>query len=467
MRSTFAALRIRNYRLFATGSLVSNVGTWMQRVAQDWLVLALTGSAGALGLTTGLQFLPIVLFSPFAGVIADRYAKRQVLVVTQVAMGTTAALLGVLAITGLVQPWHIYVLAFVFGSAAAFDMPARQAFVNEMVTRDNLPNAIGLNSASFNLARMIGPAAAGVLIAWMGSGVGATGWVILLNAASYAAVIVSLTRMRSDELVPTERMPRAKGQLRDGLRYVRSRPDLMLVMAIVFCAGTFGLNFQMTTALMATEVYGKGAGEYGVLGSILAIGSLTGSLLAARRRESRQRRIVVAAVAFGVMVTVAGLMPSYLTFALVLPLTGFIALTLITSANAFVQISTAPQLRGRVMALYLAIFMGGTPIGAPLLGRHRGALRRPLDAGRRRAADDRRVPAGDGAVRPPPGHGAEPPPAAPAGTRDRHPPGRRDGRRGRRRGLRKSSPRTARTAPAGALPLRRAHRAHREGGPVQ
>jgi predicted MFS family arabinose efflux permease len=202
----------------------------------------------------------------------------------------------------------------------------------------------------------------------MGSGVGATGWVILLNAASYAAVIVCLTRMRSDELVPTERLPRAKGQLRDGLRYVRSRPDLMLVMAIVFCAGTFGLNFQMTTALMATEVYGKGAGEYGVLGSILAIGSLTGALLAARRRESRQRRIVLAAVAFGVVVTVAGLMPSYLTFALVLPLAGFTALTLITSANAFVQLSTAPQLRGRVMALYMAIFMGGTPIGAPVLG---------------------------------------------------------------------------------------------------
>ena len=195
-------------------------------------------------------------------------------------------------------------------------------------------------------------------------------------------------------------------------------------MAIVFCAGTFGLNFQMTTALMATEVYGKGAGEYGVLGSILAIGSLTGSLLAARRSESRQRRIVVAAVAFGVMVTVAGLMPSYLTFALVLPLAGFIALTLITSANAFVQMSTAPQLRGRVMALYMAIFMGGTPIGAPAPGRHRGALRRPLDAGRRRAADDRRLPAGDGAVRPPPGRGADPAPAAPAGSRDRRPPGR-------------------------------------------
>jgi MFS family permease len=366
--AVFAALRIRNYRLFAQGSLVSNVGTWMQRVAQDWLVLVLTGSAGALGLTTGLQFLPIVLFSPVAGVIADRYPKRKVLFATQLAMGATAGLLGFLAITGLVQAWHIYVIAFVFGTAAAFDVPARQAFVNEMVSRDQLPNAIGLNSASFNLARMIGPALAGVLIAWLGEGVQATGWVILVNAASYGAVIVSLTRMRADEMTPTERIPRAKGQLLDGLRYVRSRPDIMLVLSIVFFAGTFGLNFQMTTALMATDVYGKGAGEYGVLGSILAIGSLSGSLLAARREVSRQRLIAVAAIAFGVTVMLAGLMPSYLTFALILPVCGFTALTLITAANAFVQLTAAPQMRGRVMALYMAIFMGGTPIGAPLLG---------------------------------------------------------------------------------------------------
>jgi MFS family permease len=328
----------------------------------------LTGSAGALGLTTGLQFLPIVLFSPIAGVVADRYPKRSVLFATQLAMGTTAGLLGFLAITGMVQAWHIYIIAFVFGTAAAFDVPARQAFVNEMVTRDQLPNAIGLNSASFNLARMIGPALAGVLIAWLGEGVQATGWVILVNAASYGAVILSLTRMRADEMTPTERIPRAKGQLLDGLRYVRSRPDIMLVLSIVFFAGTFGLNFQMTTALMATDVYGKGAGEYGVLGSILAIGSLSGSLLAARRQVSRQRLIAVAAVAFGVTVMLAGLMPSYLTFALILPVCGFTALTLITAANAFVQLTAAPQMRGRVMALYMAIFMGGTPIGAPLLG---------------------------------------------------------------------------------------------------
>jgi MFS family permease len=368
VKTTLAALRVRNYRLFSIGSLVSNVGTWMQRVAQDWLVLTLTGSAGALGITTGLQFLPILLFSPIAGVVADRCSKRRVLAVTQIAIGGSAALLGVLAVTGVVTTWHVYVLTFLFGTGAAFDAPVRQAFVSELVPREQLQNAVGLNSASFNVGRMIGPGVAGGLIALMGSGVGATGWVILLNAASYVAVLVSLLRLRSDELIPTARLPRASGQLRDGVRYVRGRPDIMLAMAIVFCAGTFGLNFQMTTALMSTETYGKGAGEYGVLGSVIAIGSLVGSLMAARRVAPRQRLLVGAAVAFGLSVTVAGLMPSYVTFALFLPVCGFLAMTLITSANSFVQLGADPAVRGRVMALYLAIFMGGTPVGAPALG---------------------------------------------------------------------------------------------------
>jgi MFS family permease len=368
MRSTFAALWVRNYRLFAAGSLVSNTGTWMQRVAQDWLVLTLTGSAGALGITTGLQFLPIVLLSPIAGVVADRFPKRRVLVVAQIAMGMLAGVLGVLALTGLARAWHVYVLAFLFGTAAAVDTPARQAFVNEMVPRDKLQNAVGLNSVSFNIGRLLGPATAGVLIAWLGSGVTATGWVIMLNAASYLAVIVSLLKMRSSELVPMPRLGRGRGQLRDGVRYVRGRPDIMLVMAVVFFAGTFGLNFQMTTALMATEVYGKGAGEYGILGSVLAIGSITGSLLAARRVGSRQRLVIVAALGFGSAVAVVGLMPSYLTFALFLPVCGILAMTMMTSANSFVQLASADHVRGRVMALYMAIFMGGTPIGAPALG---------------------------------------------------------------------------------------------------
>jgi MFS family permease len=366
--STFAAFQIRNYRYFAAGSFVSNIGTWLQRVAQDWLVLALTGSAGALGITTGLQFLPILLFSPFAGVLADRYSKRVVLTWTQTIMGVTAALLGVLAITGAVNVWHVYVLTFVFGIGTAVDTPARQAFVNEMVDNERLSNAVGLNSASFNLARMIGPALAGLLIAWMGEGVSATGYVILLNAASYGAVVVSLSMMRADELDPVASIGRAKGQLRDGVRYVRSRPDILLIMAIVFCCGTFGLNFQMTTALMATEVFEKGAGEYGLLGSIIAIGSLAGSLLAARRARPRQRLIVFGAIVFGAIELIAGLMPTYLTFALMLPLCGLAALTVITAANAFVQMTTGAEMRGRVMALYMAIFMGGTPVGAPLLG---------------------------------------------------------------------------------------------------
>ena len=364
----FAALKVRNYRLFATGSLISNVGTWMQRVAQDWLVLTLTGSAGALGITTGLQFLPILLFSPIAGVLADRFPKRSVLIVTQIAMAATAAVLGVLAITNTVEEWHIYVLAFVFGVGAAFDTPARQAFVNEMIGKAALTNAVALNSATFHLARMVGPSIAGGVIALLGSGVGATGWVILVNAVSYFAVVVSLKMMRSEELRPVPLVPRGKGQLRAGVAYVRSRPDIMLVMGVVFSAGTFGLNFQMTTALMATKVYDKGAGEYGVLGSIVAVGSLAGALLAARRTTSRQRLVVVSGVAFGVVTMIAGLMPSYLTFALILPVCGFAALTLVTAATAFVQMAVDASMRGRVMALYMAVFMGGTPFGAPLFG---------------------------------------------------------------------------------------------------
>ncbi len=366
--ATFAALRIRNYRLFAVGSLLSNIGTWLQRVAQDWLVLVLTGSAGALGITTGLQFLPVLLFSPFAGVLADRYAKRLLLNWTQSIMGVTALVMGIMAVTGTINVWHVYVLTFIFGTASALDVPARQAFVNEMVDRPRLANAVGLNSASFNLARMIGPALAGVLIALMGSGVAATGWVIILNGISYGAVVISLMLMRQSEMRPTTPIGRAKGQLRDGLRYVRSRPDIILILAIVFCAGTFGFNFQMTTALMATEVFGKGAGEYGLLGSILAIGSLAGSLIAARRAHPRQAVIIACSIAFGIVEILSGLAPNYIMFAISLPLCGITSLLMIATANAFVQMSVSADMRGRVMALYMCIFMGGTPLGAPILG---------------------------------------------------------------------------------------------------
>ncbi len=368
MSPTFRALSNANYRLYAAGGIVSNTGTWMQRVAQDWLVLELTGSGTALGITTGLQFLPILLLSPIAGVVADRVPKRRLLQVTQVSMAVPALVLGLLAVTGVAESWHVYVMAFLFGVGTAFDAPARQSFVSEMVGPDDLTNAVGLNSASFNTARIVGPALAGVLIAALGSGVKATGWVILLNAVSYAAVVLALQRMDPRELNTPKPASRRRGMVRDGVRYVRRRPDLMLVMVVVFFAGTFGLNFQLTSALMATHVFDKGADGYGLLGSTMAVGSLTGALLAARRVTATSRLVVLAAVAFGATEIVAGLLPTYWAFALWTPVLGLTALTMITAANTTVQLAVDPEYRGRVMALYLMVFMGGTPIGSPIVG---------------------------------------------------------------------------------------------------
>ncbi|MGH8968447.1 MAG: MFS transporter [Actinomycetes bacterium] len=364
MSPTFRSLRIRNYRLYATGGAVSNVGTWMQRVAQDWLVLELSDGDGvALGITTGLQFLPMLLFGPWGGMLADRYSKRRLLVVTQAFMGLVGAVLGVLDITGVVQVWHVFLLAFLLGLGTALDNPTRQSFVIEMVGPEDLSNAVGLNSASFNLGRVVGPALAGALIVLVG-----TGPVFLINAVSFGAVIFALSRMRTADLQPSPRAGRHRGQVREGIRYVRGRPDLMVIMVIVFFVGTFGLNFQMTMALMASEVFGKGAGEYGLLGSIMAVGSLSGALLSARRPRPRLRVLILAAVAFGVVEILAGLMPTYELFALSLIPVGLTALTFITSANAMMQLAVDPVMRGRVMALYMAVFFGGTPLGAPLVG---------------------------------------------------------------------------------------------------
>ncbi|MGN6132120.1 MAG: MFS transporter [Nocardioidaceae bacterium] len=369
MSPTFRALSNPNYRRYAAGGVVSNVGTWMQRVAQDWLVLQLTHHNGtALGITTGLQFLPVLLLSPYAGLIADRFPKRRLLQVTQVMMAVPAIVLGLFALTGVAQTWHVYLIAFVFGIGSAFDAPTRQSFVNEIVGPDNLTNAIGLNSASFNFARILGPGAAGFLIAAFGGGVAATGAVIILNGLSYGAVVYALQRMDAATLNTPEMAKRGKGMVREGVRYTRARPDLMLIMVIVFFAGTFGFNFQMTSALMATEIFHKGAGEYGILGTTMAVGSLTGALLAARRGRPRHRLVVGAAVAFGLAEIVAGMMPSYLAFLLMTPAIGVFAITMANSANATVQLSVSPMMRGRVMALYMMIFMGGTPLGAPVVG---------------------------------------------------------------------------------------------------
>jgi MFS family permease len=368
MTPTFQALEVRNYRIYATGTLISNTGTWMQRVAQDWLVLQLTHSGSALGITTGLQFLPFLILSPLAGLLADRYPKRRMLAMTQASLAITAGMLGLLAVTGLAQPWHVFVLAFLFGCGTSFDTPARQSFVVEMVGRDQLANAVGLNSASFNVGRIVGPAVAGFVIAGLGSGVEATGVAILVNAVSYLAVIYSLRRMDPDALQTPAPVAKAKGAVRDGMRYVRERPDLIFVFVVAFFAGTFGMNFQMTSALMATGVFHKGAGEYGILGTFMAIGSLTGALLAARRASARRLLLVLATAAFAIAEITAGLMPSYWLFALWLPVMGACAITMMNALQTTVQMTVDSHMRGRVMALYMMVLMGGTPVGAPIIG---------------------------------------------------------------------------------------------------
>ncbi|GAB2823193.1 MFS transporter [Actinoallomurus bryophytorum] len=357
-------MRNRNYRLFATGQVVSNSGTWMQRVAQDWLILSLThGSGTALGITTGLQFLPLLLFGLYGGVLADRFPKRRILMITQAVMGALALLLGVLALTGTAQVWHVYALAFGLGVATVVDNPTRQTFAVEMVGPNDLSNAIALNSAIFNTARIVGPAIAGVLIALIG-----TGPVFIVNAASFGAVLLGLYLMREDELYVRERVPRAKGQLREGLHYVRERRDLVMLLIIVFFVAAFGMNFQMTTALMSREVFHSGASSFGLASTMLAVGAVSGSLLAARRKRPRMRLMLIAAAFFGVLEIVSGVMPNYGLFLVMLIPTGVALLTFNTTANAVMQLSVPAWMRGRVMGLYMLVFAGSSPIGAPLLG---------------------------------------------------------------------------------------------------
>ena len=364
MSPTFSSLSIRNYRIYATGTFISNIGTWMGRVAQDWLVLTVLTdhSSQALGIVTGLQFLPFLLLAPWAGMIADRFPKRRTLVLTQTALAFSSLLLGLLAVTGMAELWMVYAIALFTGVATAIDNPARQSFVSEMVPRDRLANAVSLNSASFNAGRLIGPGIAGLTIAAFNTGVA-----LLLNTLTFVAVLVALVLLRPQELRPAP-VTRGKGAIKDGVRYVRRRPDLILVMALVFVLGTFGMNFQITTALMATREFGKGPEEYGLLGSIMAIGSLAAALLSARRPHPRLRILLTALAGFVVATLAASLAPTYLLFAIALVPVGLSALTALTTANAMVQLRVEPFMRGRVMALYMAIFMGGTPVGAPIIG---------------------------------------------------------------------------------------------------
>ncbi|GGY24671.1 MFS transporter [Streptomyces omiyaensis] len=362
-KGTFSSLSIRNYRLFFTGAIVSNTGTWMARITQDWLVLSLTGSAAAVGVTTALQFLPMLLFGLYGGVVADRYPKRRLLLISQAALGLCGLALAALTLSGQVQVWHVYLIAFLLGMVTVVDNPARQSFVSEMVGPDRLRNAVSLNSANFQSARLVGPAVAGVLIAGVGSG-----WAFLINGLSFLAPLTALWLMRTSELHRVERAPRGKGQLREGLRYVAGRPDLIWPIVLVGFVGTFGFNFPIWLTAFSEEVFHVGAGTYGFLNTLMAAGSLAGALLAARRGSTRLRMLVIAAGVFGALEVAAALSPSFWLFALLLVPIGMIGLTVNITANSAVQMATDPVMRGRVMSLYMMVFAGGTPIGAPLMG---------------------------------------------------------------------------------------------------
>jgi MFS family permease len=365
VKNTFRSLRGFNYRLWAGGALVSNVGTWMQRIAQGWLVLTqLThNNATALGVVLALQSGPHLLLLPLTGFAADHLDRRKLLLATQAAMGLLALGLGILTITGLVQLWQVYVFAFLLGCVTAFDAPARHTFVAELVGEADLSNAVALNSSSFNAARMIGPAVAGTLIAAVGSG-----WVFLINAASFVAVLGSLALLRLSELHPQARASRTHGSFVEGFRYVWKRPDLQAILLMLFFIATFGLNFQIFISTMSVTVFHGGASQYGILMSIMAVGTLAGALLAARRERPHFTLLVVGAAIFGTGCALAAVAPAIWLFGMALVVIGVSALTFSNSTNSLMQLSTEPAMRGRVMAIRLAIALGCTPLGAPIVG---------------------------------------------------------------------------------------------------
>jgi MFS family permease len=360
---TFSSLRIRNYRLYFTAQLISVSGTWMQTVAQAWLVLHLTGSGVDLGIVVGLQFLPMLLFGPVGGLVADRFNKRQLLYLTQAAGGVLALVLGVLVVSDAVQLWQVYLLAALLGMVNVFDNPARQTFIMEMVGRDDLPNAVSLNTVVMNASRVVGPAIGGVIITVLGLGV-----CFFVNAASYIAVIVGLSMMRSAELHPTGTVVRAKGQIRDGFRYVWRTPSLRNTLLAVAVIGIFAYNFTVTLALLAKDTFHGGAGTYSVLTACMGVGAVAGGLIAAHRARPTPRLLQVLALVFGGLLAAVALAPDLVTAAVFIVFMGAASIGFIATANASLQLGAEPAMRGRVMALYAMAFLGTTPIGAPLVG---------------------------------------------------------------------------------------------------
>ncbi len=361
----FRAMHNYNFRLWTIGSLVSNIGTWMQRTAQDWLVLTqLTHhDASAVGTVMALQFGPQLLLMPWTGAAADYFNQRKLLLVTQALMGALALALGAMTVLGVVQLWQVYVFAFLFGCASAFDAPVRQIFVTELVGDKDLPNAVGLNSTSFNAARMIGPGVAGLLIAAVG-----TGWAFVLNGLSFVAVLLSLLMLRVSELHPNARATNTRGGIMVGLRYTWARPDLRATLIMLFLIGTFGLNFPIFISTMAVGAFHADAKAFGLLSSIMAVGTVVGALAAAGREKPEFGTLLTGAAVFGLGCTLAALAPGYWLFAAALVVIGIAALTFTNTTNSLMQLATEPAMRGRVMALRLGVAVGSTPIGAPIVG---------------------------------------------------------------------------------------------------
>jgi MFS family permease len=360
---TFSSLRIRNYRLYFTAQLISVSGTWMQTVAQSWLVLHITGSGVDLGIVVGLQFLPMLLFGPIGGLVADRFNKRRLLYLTQASGGVLALVLGVLVVTHEVQLWQVYLLAPLLGMVNVFDNPARQTFIMEMVGREDLPNAVSLNTVVMNASRVVGPAIGGVIITLVGLGV-----CFFINAASYIAVIIGLSMMRAGELRPTGTVRRAKGQIREGFRYVWRTPSLRNTLLAVAVIGVFAYNFTVTLALLAKNTFHGGAGTYSILTACMGAGAVIGGLLAAHRARPTPRLLQVLALVFGGLLGAVALAPTLATAAVLIVFMGAASIGFIATANASLQLGADPAMRGRVMALYAMAFLGTTPIGAPLVG---------------------------------------------------------------------------------------------------
>jgi MFS family permease len=360
---TFKSLRIRNYRLYFGGQIISMAGTWMQIVAQSWLVLQLTGSGVALGLVTALQFLPVLVAGAWGGTLADRFDKRMLATWTQVVAAVLALSLGLVVATGVVELWMVYAFAFLLGCVAVVDVPARQSFVMEMVPAEDVPNAIGLNTTIFTSARIVGPAIGAVLISTVG-----LSWCFFINGISFIAVIAGLMAMNPQELRQVPRVPRAKGQVREGLRYVWASSELRSTLLLMTVVGTLAFNFRILLPLMASSTFGGGAGVYGLLSSVMGVGTLLGALLSAGRARPTRALLVGSTVLFGILMVAAAAAPTLLLEAIALVPLGAVSIVFVATANSTLQLNSSDAMRGRVMALYSVVFLGSTPIGSPIVG---------------------------------------------------------------------------------------------------